>query len=283
MDTEVWSHDEILKTLEDFVAVYKQRPIRDNLGGMQAPHMFALWFIARKLKPDTVIESGVWRGLGTWLLRSALPDAEIHAIEPSPHYIQHRPTGVFYHTTDFSSQDWQRLNTDKTLVFFDDHQNAINRLQQCLWFGFRHIIFEDNYPASQGDCYSLKQALSGSGFTPNVSQKVRLRDLMNRIRKPARPSVFTKPVQANFHDAAYLRRNAEIYWEFPPIVRVELTRWGDPWTDNRYPTKAALLTQDEAAAIDPVLIEQASWYTWLCYVRLQCPLTDATNQLAGET
>ena len=56
--------------------------------------------------------------------------------------------------------------------FFDDHQNAYKRLQQCKWFGFRHVVFEDNYPSGQGDSYSLKQAFANAGFDPARSQQI---------------------------------------------------------------------------------------------------------------
>ena len=48
-------------------------------------HGFALWFTARKLRPPVVIESGVYHGLGTWLIRHfAGPDAHIINLDPSP-------------------------------------------------------------------------------------------------------------------------------------------------------------------------------------------------------
>jgi len=39
--------------------------------------MFASWFMARQLDPEVIIESGVWRGQGTWLLEQACPRAQI--------------------------------------------------------------------------------------------------------------------------------------------------------------------------------------------------------------
>ena len=53
--------------------------------GININHGFALWFTARKLRPPVVIESGVYHGLGTWLIRQgAGPDAHIINLDPSP-------------------------------------------------------------------------------------------------------------------------------------------------------------------------------------------------------
>ena len=46
-------------------------------------HQFGLWCIMRFLKPKHIIESGVFRGLGTWIMRQAAPSAQIIVIDPS--------------------------------------------------------------------------------------------------------------------------------------------------------------------------------------------------------
>ena len=66
-----WSRSEILDHIDEFAALYADRPVKENRGGMKAPHLFALWFIARKLAPDLIVESGVWKGQSTWLLENA--------------------------------------------------------------------------------------------------------------------------------------------------------------------------------------------------------------------
>ena len=55
--------------LNEFYQLYLQRPIKDNSGGMKSAHMFNTWFILKALQPAYIIESGVWMGQGTWLLR----------------------------------------------------------------------------------------------------------------------------------------------------------------------------------------------------------------------
>ncbi|MDT9694108.1 hypothetical protein Q5762_38425, partial [Streptomyces sp. P9(2023)] len=35
---------------------------------------------------------------------------------------------------------------ERAVVFFDDHQNKIPRLEQAIKKGFKHIVYDDNVP-----------------------------------------------------------------------------------------------------------------------------------------
>ena len=61
-----WKSAEITELINEFSELYETRPIKDNSGGMKSPHMFPAWFVVKKLKPKVLIESGVWKGQGTW-------------------------------------------------------------------------------------------------------------------------------------------------------------------------------------------------------------------------
>ncbi len=277
MTTEVgqppWSRDELIAALPEFEAVYAERPIQDNLGGMKAPHMFAVWFIARWLEPEVVIESGVFRGQSTWLFERALPDARIISIDidlSARDYISSRAT---YHDQDFATLDWSELRGDRTLAFFDDHQNAYVRMQQCRWLGLRHVIFEDNYPASVGDCYSLKKVLAGAGFTPTSSEGRRglasqLAAMISRRGGDEDPAPGER-IAPNMHDAAMLVRNLELYCEFPPVFTRDQTRWGEDWARSSELSTPDPLLEPQQRDRHPVLWEEAEHYTWICYARLK--------------
>ena len=136
--------------------------------------------------------------------------------------------------------------------------------------GFRHAFFEDNYPPGQGDCYSLKKVLSHAGFKPTrpvektaVNRaKARVRRLLG-VREDPLPEIAPNAV-----DEAYLQANVEAYYEFPPLFRRELTRWGDRWSDDRYPTPAPLLERVDSP-FQQIYFNEALDYTWICYVRLK--------------
>ena len=40
-----WSKKEMTHELNNFTKIYLERPIKNNVGGMRFPHMFAFYFI----------------------------------------------------------------------------------------------------------------------------------------------------------------------------------------------------------------------------------------------
>ncbi|MGH8601861.1 MAG: hypothetical protein ACREXR_03490, partial [Gammaproteobacteria bacterium] len=59
----------------------------------------------------------------------------------------------------------------------------------------------------------------------------------------------------------------DVYCELPPIFKPEKTRWGDLWDDMTYPTPPPLLTEVENRRYQ-VFLDEAVYYTWICYVKL---------------
>ncbi len=278
----IWTRDEIIRAIPEFLELYAERPIVDNQGGMKAPHMFAVWFICRKLNPQLIIESGVYRGQSTWLLEKSCPQAQVVSIDVNLDFREYISSRVDYSNQDFSLHDWSGIDPQNTLAFFDDHQNALTRLQQCLWFGIRHILFDDNYPEQRGDCYSIKKAFLGCGFEPLHSQayppkasfrtslKHRVANLLGLSPIRLTPQYEQVRIPPNVHDAKFLLKNIDSYYEFPPVYQPKLTRWHDTW-DDTYPTPPFLL-EEESKGLYPLFWEEALYYTWICYVKLKACL-----------
>ena len=249
-----FARETMKERLPEFLRSFAERPIKENLGGMRAPHLFAAWFMVQTLEPTHVVESGVFKGLGTWLLERAAPGARLYCIDPDPGSIVYRSPRAEYFTRDFSELRWD-LPRESTLLFFDDHQDALARVEFAERQGFVHLIFEDNYPAGQGDCYSLKKALMGEAVpAPKSLGRRALRALSG-------------PTPAEQDPAAYLERTLDTYFEFPPVRRAAKTRWGDDWSDEAYPTPPTLL--DDAPAADDAFVTEAQAYTWMCYAKLK--------------
>jgi hypothetical protein len=245
----------MLESLSEFLALYARRPIRDNHGGMGAPHLFATWFMVRALRPTHIVESGVFKGLGTWLLEAAAPDAELFCIDPKPAQRRYRSARARYFTRDFSQLDWD-LPGATTLLFFDDHQNAFERVQLAARLDVEHLIFDDNYPIGRGDCYTLKQAFMGKPAPAPTGLVARARYELARFGG-ASPSA-----------RETLERLLATYFEFPPPCIAETTRWGDRWEDERYPTPEPLLAAPRHA-LEELFAREAGTYTWICYARLR--------------
>lgn len=269
-----WSRTAILGSLEEFKDIYDGRPIKDNRFGMKAPHLFGLWFMARALEPDLIVESGVWKGQSTWFLEQACPSADLISIDINLDAREYVSETATYSDLDFSEHDWD-VDGDRTLVFFDDHQNGYRRIQQCHWMGFKHAIFDDNYPSGQGDCYSLKKAFAGSGHQAHPQASRGLRSAAFRATSRVAKVLATgthqhtrDEVRPNTSDARLLRRHLHTYYEFPPLFRQPRTRWGDTWDDETYPTPEPILHESDRDRY-PEYWEESSHYTWMCYARLR--------------
>lgn len=259
-----WSSDEIKSAIPLFLEMYKHSPVKDNAGGMLSPHSFATWFMLRKINPANVIESGIWKGHGTWLIEQALPEANIFSIDIHLHFRTYISDRVTYFDKDFSRIDWSFI-TDKsnTLLFFDDHQNALSRIKHGRSIGFRQFIFEDNYPAKRGDCYSLKKAFQHAGFTP-PKRKKGIKSFIKEILR-SNPK---KSIPPNKQDAQYLKDVLDIYYEFPPLFKSDTTRWGDTWNENDYPTPKSVFTEINEEQYK-IFEREARHYTWICYAKLK--------------
>lgn len=248
MIKEKWDRNDLLENIHEFYRLYLNRPIKDNNGGMKSPHMFPAWFIVKKLKPKFLIESGVWKGLGTWFFEQASPETKIISIDPEPRYRIYAGKNVVYYTDDFLNIDWSWItSTNDSLVFFDDHQNCLPRIKRCKELNFNKIIVEDNYPHQQGDCYTPKKIFSNKNYV---------------IDSAGQKMLFQK----NDEDLKFLESILSIYQEMPPIFKNDVTRWGDLW-DDEYPTPEPLFL-DFAASLYPEFYNEKLDYTWICYMEL---------------
>ena len=276
-----FNYKSIKEDLEHFREIYKSRPIKNNSGGMLSTHMFYVWFTAKKINPKLIIDSGTYKGQSAWLLKQACPNAEILSFDIFPDSRQHTTKGVEYLPYDFSQHDW-RNHSKNSLILFDDHQNAYTRLQQCLWFNIPNIIFEDNYPASQGDCYSLKKIFASSGFRSEYFKKGQK---INKYKKlfskffnkltglPNQMDQFASlAIDKNDIDKYFVGKNLNEYLEYPPLYKTEYTRWKDKWDEDKYPTAEPILgflTEDDFKNSLDFYKYECKSYTWICYAKLK--------------
>jgi len=163
--------------LEYFLENIYEPAFSNNSCGMGLPDMFTLFLALRKLNPRLVIESGVWNGASTKLIRKVLPDSKIICLDP-----RDIPNGGFrdkstlttYYTgkrfVDFNELDIDE-KMDNVFVFFDCHQNAATRLVQAWKKGVIHVLFNDNYPVLCGSHYTLEHMYKGDNRHGNYSEQ----------------------------------------------------------------------------------------------------------------
>lgn len=271
-----WNHKYLKKQLKTFYRVYMDRPIKDNLGGMGPAHMFACWIAIKTLKPEYIIESGVWYGAGTWLIESAAPNAKIICLDPNLKEGRYRGKNAFYSRKDFGLMNWSSLPKDKTLIIFDDHQNALRRVRESSSFGFKHIIFEDNnYPSfqkggSMGDFYSIKRVFSGRGHNFDHSIKLKLLKMFWAIyyTKSLKSLILTikefRKVPKNSNDRKKLFSILKCYYEFPPIFKKDFS---DKDIEKWFRQDPLVGKKEER--IFPEIANKENQYNGICYLKLK--------------
>lgn len=204
----LWSGIPLLEWFDTFE---REIAIFGNKGGMRLPHQFAVYTTLRILKPKVVIESGVWRGFVSKLIRKMSPDVHIISLDAvcrmedtsSPnHEIM---CGQNFKDFKKMGERWKTIDKSTALILFDDHQSGYFRTLQARNFGFKHIMLEENFPLGIGDNYSLKHILmkiktSSTPFTDNFSRYSRVISREEHYQN-----------QANFFKAV------NSYHEFPPL------------------------------------------------------------------
>ena len=241
----------ILPLLQEFHDIYKNRPIKENNGGMKATQCFWAWRLLKLLNPLVVIESGIWLGQSTWLIEMACPNARIISIDINLNIQQYKSKNTTYSKIDFNNNDWTEILGKEvcknTVAFIDDHQDNYERLKHGFKHNIGHMIFEDNYPTPQGDVLSLKKIFSANYHIID-SQGIRTRHEI--------PEEYKNNV-----------KNMCDYFECPPIyLDTNITRWKDTFTEHN--CKEPIFTSVEEEIIEIYKKDQLN-YNYMGVVKLK--------------
>jgi hypothetical protein len=139
--------NELEKHILAFYSIAPNCPVRQSGGGCGFNAGLELFVTARLLQPPVIVESGVYRGFTTWVLREAVPQTRIISFDIDLSRVRHPTERVEYVEADISTYDFRSLPKDDALCFFDDHVNQVLRIEQARSLGFSNLIFDDNLPA----------------------------------------------------------------------------------------------------------------------------------------
>lgn len=132
---------------EDYII--EHTPILDFEGGMGYYGMFFIYQLLCKIKPEIVVESGVWKGGTTWLFDKFPGVEKLICFDPladkPDEWFLYKSTRADYHTDNIFDVKLTHIIGKNVLVLFDDHQDHIPRLRYCQQNGLKHIILDDNY------------------------------------------------------------------------------------------------------------------------------------------
>ena len=237
--------------LNEFLMSVNFQEINANDGGMKVPDMFSLYFLLKKLRPSVVIESGVWNGQSTKLIRETLEDVKIISLDPRPieGYIDENTTYyVGDKFKDFKDLDLSSFDMNSVLCFFDDHQNQAQRLIQCIDKNVKHVFFNDNYPVNCGSHFSIQHLLNND------------RRLVFDIETQYPYSINTFP-QIDLSNTNEITKRIEKYLIFPNIFSKKIEMVEGLFDCD------AFLGNEDIEKYQP-FYKSAQTYTWNTYILL---------------
>jgi len=191
--------------VERFESVYAARPLRDNAGGTMRNSSTWLFVVAALLRPSTIVESGTYKGHGSWLMAQAAPEARIVTFDVVRETDRVTAAGVDYRLGDWSDAADMRALPPDTLCVFDDHISHRLRLSEARDRGVRLALVDDDYPATA--LYA-----TGSPPVPTVAM------LTDPHLKPGTECVWERPgkrYRYTFEDADQAMADAAIAWIEP--------------------------------------------------------------------
>ena len=220
-----------------FLELYKKRPITDNFSGIKIEHAFALYSILKKIDPKFVIESGVFKGMSTWIIEQALPQAKIFCIEPNLDRIEYKAKNAKYFSKDITNINFDFIDKKETLIFFDDHVCLSKRLDYLKKNKFKKIIFDDNLPSDVIGYITPKAIMNETfekskikipyryisrlfknfllfSFRSNYYKKITFRKKFCEFEKESYSENFK-------HNLIEQKKFISNYFEFPPLVKFD--------------------------------------------------------------
>ncbi len=141
-----FSNASSLSIVDDFFKMYSNRELTENTHGSGFHNAFWLYYIARFLNPDLIVESGVWKGHTSWLLAQACPQADQYGFDINLEHLEYLDIPFQMFQQDWGTFQFPDFDPDRAVIFFDCHINHAQRIIEAKAKGFRHLLFDDNPP-----------------------------------------------------------------------------------------------------------------------------------------
>jgi hypothetical protein len=135
--------------IAEFFRLYPDRPIADTSGGSGFNDALWLFVAARALAPEAIVESGTHRGFSAWVLHRACPQAPIRSFDVDTSRVAWSDPQLSVTQGDWADHVAPDPANARALAFFDDHINHGLRVAQAHARGFRWLLLDDNFRATQ--------------------------------------------------------------------------------------------------------------------------------------
>jgi hypothetical protein len=156
-------NNRIRQEVETFFESISSCPVVQQHGGSGFNGGLLLFVIARILKPEVMVESGVFRGFTTWVMRLACPTARIYCFDLTFRALMYRDKQAVYVEHDWSKFDFPSGELSRALCFFDDHVDQWRRIEEAKDRKIGCIIFDDSFPSYKIHC-EMSLAVPSAAF-----------------------------------------------------------------------------------------------------------------------
>ena len=124
---------------------YKRKIIKNNFGGVGYNNSLILYVFSSIIKPDNVIESGVWKGFTTLIFDQTLKKSKKYCFDINFSKLIYTSDKAEYINFDLNRYNFKDRKIFKScLAFFDDHVSQYDRLLFCDKNKIPFIVFDDD-------------------------------------------------------------------------------------------------------------------------------------------
>ena len=262
---------------------------------MKIDHCYALYCLLKKIKPKFVIESGVWKGQTTWLIKQTLRKAKVYSIDLDLTNRSIIYKDVIYLKKDISEFNWRKINKNKTVIIFDDHVCFSKRLKFLQNNNFKHVIYDDNVPNGFLWYYTPKMIIENQILIKrefikysNFSRVIKfvykflfrtkydncIINFSLKFMKITFPPFINKNLRKNFN---LFRQSLIKYYEFPPIIRFNFKKRFKKVIENfdtnlkqsNYIVKSPITNLKNLKLEKNLKDELNAQYSNICYIKLK--------------
>ena len=291
----MFNNNNLKKKFKSFLKLYRNRPIKNNSSGMRIEHCFAVYSLLKKIKPVNVIESGVWKGQTTWLIKNTLKKVNIFSIDLDMSNRKIIYDDVKYFDKDITTINWNKLNKNNTLIIFDDHVCFSKRINFLLKNKFKHIIFDDNLPNGFVSYYTPKiiyekKILIKKRYIKYSNLKRFFEFILNYYFLGNKKRIyiefkknFLKVIYPRYYNSILLknfrkfRYKTQTYFEFPPLIKFNLNirfkklikNFGENINPKDYKVKKPISNLKELKVDKSLYSEFNQQYANICYIKLK--------------
>jgi hypothetical protein len=134
----------IIKKHDEFF--FRENNIKDNYGGISYNSSLSLFLFSSIVKPNTIIESGVWKGFTTTIFDKTNVKVPKFCFDINFSKLLYKSKNAKYINKDIQDYNFESIKFfRKCLAFFDDHVSQYERFLFCKKRKIPFIVFDDDY------------------------------------------------------------------------------------------------------------------------------------------